>query len=459
MNLALRRFLRNPTKATTTVLRRLVFVMCVGLSGLILAGYIALTLTTHKNAIAWMHSGAATVARTTAQYAQLVAEAHHLPPMGEQFLESKTPSATDAAGESMSQYLRRLAPEPDMRILLRQVQGATPEDRQKAFLSSRPHELNSKNIIIEDATSENGRIAAMVLVPSGDALPEWRSMATITGLGVLVVCGFIAFFGYILTLQLHRRDRIEMKLLRSLEEAKSANSAKSDLLANMSHELRTPLNAIIGFSEMMKGEYLGSIGCARYREYADDIFTSGTHLLSLINNLLDISKAASNHLQLHKELISLNFEVAQCLNLISPLAEKGKIQIIAEIDPSYPSLLADKVRLKQILFNLLSNAIKFTPENGEVRVAVFHDEMEAGISVADTGIGMTEEQIKVALTRYGQIDNKLSRKQHGTGLGLPLAMELTRLHGGSLNIRSDPGAGTAITLSLPKHMMIGQAAA
>lgn len=238
-------------------------------------------------------------------------------------------------------------------------------------------------------------------------------------------------------------------LSQALEAAAASSQAKSQFLATMSHELRTPLNAVIGFSEILKSEALGPLGNPRYREYAIDIHDSGSHLLSLINDVLDFSKAEAGRLELREEPVDLGEVVADCLRLVEPGAREADIAVTADLPDGAPAMLGDARRLKQIVLNLLSNALKFTPAGGSVHVALAFGPEGATLSVADTGIGMAPQQIPVALEPFGQVDSSFSRRHEGTGLGLPLCQRFAEAHGGHISIHSVLGEGTRVTLHLP----------
>ena len=243
----------------------------------------------------------------------------------------------------------------------------------------------------------------------------------------------------------------------ALAHADAANRAKSSFLAAMSHELRTPLNAIIGFSEIMKAQLYGRVGNDTYRGYVDDIHNSGRHLLQLINDILDLSKSDAGELKLSNDIVDVNQLVDECLPFVRTQATRGNVRLSVVHTADAIQLRADARRIKQIVLNLLSNAVKFTPEGGAVTVSVRHHRDGIAIVVADSGIGIGEADIPVALARFGQIDNGLSRKYDGTGLGLPLAKELAELHGGSLSIESSPGKGTTVMLWLPPERLMGRA--
>jgi PAS domain S-box-containing protein len=255
-----------------------------------------------------------------------------------------------------------------------------------------------------------------------------------------------------------RRKAIEVELIRSKEAAEFANRTKTEFLANMSHELRTPLNAIIGFAEVIKDEMFGPVGTAKYAEYAKDIFSSGRHLLALINDILDLSKLEAGKLELREEDISLRTTVEECLTLIRNRAQECHVLLVTEIEPRLPKLRCDERALKQVLLNLLSNAVKFTPAGGTVTTRVRRAPDGLAISVADTGIGMSAADIQVALSAFGQIDSRLSRQHHGTGLGLPISKSLIELHGGTLAVDSMPGKGTIMTATFPAARVVATAA-
>ena len=237
---------------------------------------------------------------------------------------------------------------------------------------------------------------------------------------------------------------------RAREQAEFASRAKSEFLANMSHELRTPLNAIIGFSEIINQELFGPIGSARYVEYARDIYDSGTHLLSVINDILDLSKAEAGRLRPVIRDIDLAPTVAACLRVVRERAVTGRVALKSTVAEDLPTFPADQRMVKQILLNLLSNAIKFTPEGGKVEVdAALLDSGKLILSVTDTGIGMRPEDIPIALQPFSQIDSSLSRRYEGTGLGLPLTKSLVELQGGVLELDSEVGKGTTVRVIFP----------
>jgi signal transduction histidine kinase len=244
-----------------------------------------------------------------------------------------------------------------------------------------------------------------------------------------------------------------MMLTEARDRAERASRAKSEFLANMSHELRTPLNIIIGFSQIMCDELLGPLGAQAYREYAVHIKESGVHLMSIINDILDLSKVEAGKTQLSEDEIDIRTVVRSCLRLMEERAAAAKLNLVTTMPDEMPAVRADERLMKQIVLNLLSNAVKFTPEGGTVSIGI---ELSDGllITVADTGIGMNPEDIPTALTPFVQVDTSMNRKVSGTGLGLPLVDSFARLHGGSLTLHSKPGEGTTAVISLPKSRLI-----
>jgi len=239
------------------------------------------------------------------------------------------------------------------------------------------------------------------------------------------------------------------------QQAQAANLAKSQFLANISHELRTPLNAILGFSEMMKDEILGPLGSAQYRGYAADIHDSGALLLSVINDLLDLSKIEAGKYELHEEDCDSGAILRGAMRLVAERADAAGIGLREEVAAELPRLHADRRLVKQILLNLLSNAIKFTPTGGRITVSAELDETGGlQLTVADTGIGIPLDQMERVLQPFAQVENIMTRSHSGTGLGLPLCKALADLHGARLLLTSELGVGTTVTVAFPRERTV-----
>jgi two-component system cell cycle sensor histidine kinase PleC len=235
----------------------------------------------------------------------------------------------------------------------------------------------------------------------------------------------------------------------AMTRAEAANQAKSEFLANMSHELRTPLNAINGFSEIMAGEMFGPLGDARYKGYAADILKSGQHLLSLINDILDMAKIEAGKLTLHYEAVSLKEIVDDATRLMRGRIEEAGLKLLVDA-PDLPTIEADHRGLKQVVLNLLSNAVKFTPEGGDIVVALSReDDDRVRVAVTDTGIGIAAEDLGRLARPFEQVEGQHSKTTQGTGLGLALTKSLIELHGGTLTLESEPGRGTTVSFDLP----------
>ena len=244
------------------------------------------------------------------------------------------------------------------------------------------------------------------------------------------------------------------ELNKALADAHAANEAKSAFLATMSHELRTPLNAIIGFTELMQSQLFGPLGHSKYLEYVGDVNKSGSHLLSLINDILDLSRLDAGKAELVEEIFSLGLLIEDVCRSLQPLARQSGLTLRADIIADLPGLKADQRRIRQVILNLVSNAVKFTPAGGTVSVRTAERDGELSLEVRDTGIGMSQADLPKALERFGQVDNRLARKYQGTGLGLPLAKQLVEIHDGTFDIRSEPGLGTTVTITFPRERSV-----
>jgi PAS domain S-box-containing protein len=244
--------------------------------------------------------------------------------------------------------------------------------------------------------------------------------------------------------------KAEENLLSAKQQAERASSAKSDFLAKISHEIRTPLNAIIGFSEVMMEERFGPVGNERYKQYLKDIHTSGEHLISLLNDLLDLSKIEAGKLDLNFAALDLNELTQQCVALMQPQANRGRIIIRTALSSALPTVLADARSVRQIALNLLSNSIKFTGAGGQVIVSTaLNDSGEVVLRVRDTGAGMSEKEIAIALEPFRQLATSVRFGSGGTGLGLPLTKALAEANRATFSIKSTVNAGTLIEVAFP----------
>jgi len=261
------------------------------------------------------------------------------------------------------------------------------------------------------------------------------------------------FLGYRGTgTEITEKKQAEQALKEAKEQAEFANRAKTEFLANMSHELRTPLNSILGFSEVLMAETFGPLGANRYREYAGDINSSGTHLLGLISEVLDLSKLEVGEVKIIENAIDVTEAVRTCVKMVEGRSDGKKAKVRMKFAQGLPRMLGDEKRFKQILLNLLGNAVKFTSPDGRVDVgARLCKSGRFTIEVADNGIGIDSDDMAKVLEPFGQARDVMTRNHEGSGLGLYLAKSFTELHGGTLEIHSRLGKGTKVTLKFPKE--------
>lgn len=262
---------------------------------------------------------------------------------------------------------------------------------------------------------------------------------------ILMLIMLYLHFSNIQMLAKQHKTNIELQQIKERLEQDNANKLK--FFASVTHELRTPLNAIIGFAKLIKNETLGSVDHSEYKEYVDDIYNAGTHLLALINDVLDFSKAESSSLTVEKVKFNLNKIIDSCLNMLSPKLKETGISLKKEISDKQLLVIADPKRMKQIIINLLSNAIKFTPKGGLIRM-IIKENIEKNlltIEFHDNGIGIMQQDIYKVMSVFGQADS--GYRNEGTGIGLPLSKKLVELMGGTFNIQSEAKLGTTITLN------------
>ncbi len=267
----------------------------------------------------------------------------------------------------------------------------------------------------------------------------------------LVLIGILMFTGSRAEAIIARQHEVNLELTAAASAAEAQSRDKSQFLANISHELRTPLNAIIGFSDIIKNEARHVLQ-QDHQGYIDDIHASGKHLLSLINDILDYSKAEAGKLEVNWEENDVTKIIRNSLRMVMPRAETAQVTLVEDIPNQHFIIVTDSKKLKQVLLNLLSNAVKFTPAGGEVRCAMWEDigKQQIVIQVKDTGIGIAPKDISKVMMPFGQVDSKLSRKYEGTGLGLPLSRKFVELMNGEFTIESELNVGTAVTVRLPK---------
>jgi len=249
-----------------------------------------------------------------------------------------------------------------------------------------------------------------------------------------------------------RQKKAERKMLKAKKQAEAANRTKTRFLANMSHELRTPLNAVIGFSGILMGQGMLKINDARSKEYANHIHQSAHHLLNVIQDILDISKIERQEFELEFSPVDMQKLVKDGKTMIRDQANEKQISVTSWISSSLPVIIGDEIRLKQVLINLLSNAVKFTPKHGKIRItAKFANNHNILLAVADTGIGIKTKDIAKVMKPFGQVKDIMKRDHEGTGLGLSLANELVKMHGGKIDISRNINNGCTVSVSLPLH--------
>ena len=353
---------------------------------------------------------------------------------------SREPAFLAALNGGTSSRLRRRdrfeavgGPLTDLVVLETYVPARSPEDRSRILAVLEIYtDVTELEIMVLDRPEVRGAMLAIVLVLlSAFAAQLWvlrRSEARVL-------------------LEHDRRVRANAELSRVDE----ASRAKSAFLANMSHELRTPLNAVIGFSDILQTEMFGPIGQRRYLDYAADINRAGRHLLRVIDDVLDLSKIEAGKVAVQVSVVDPAATIASALDMLATEADRLGVAIRRDLPSGVPLIATDDGKLRQIVLNVVSNAIKYTAAGGSVtvRLEVAADAPAVRIVRADTGIGMSADDLAVALTPFGRIQGSADSQRGGTGLGLPLTREFVRLLGGRFSIESAPGDGTTVTVDLP----------
>lgn len=330
-------------------------------------------------------------------------------------------------------------------------------------LESRNDPLTGARARIEVEHS-NGAVSAQAAFPSSgivavasrddvSILERWRQTATMEAIGLAVRSIIAMGVGLFLFLQLRGRENMLSDLAAARIAAEGSNKAKANFLANMSHELRTPLNAILGFSEIIKNAAFGPIA-QNYQDYAGDIHSSGAHLLSLINEVLDLSKLEAGQFELSERDIDVAVLAESSMRFVEPQAQKARIGLSHSIAADLSFIRADERRMRQVLINILANAVKFTPAGGRVELAMHRTDKGLLIEVSDTGIGIAADKVGIAMEPFSQVDSDTNRNYPGTGLGLPLAKRLVELHGGSLSLTSEVNLGTVVSIILPPDRVL-----
>lgn len=292
----------------------------------------------------------------------------------------------------------------------------------------------------------------------GTAAPYWNAHRILIAAGALLAMVIILAIAwrYQSVLRLNRRLLASQENLRqAVTEAEAANKAKSRFLAAMSHELRTPLNGIIGFADMMKEEVFGPLGTQKYRDYANDILTSGQNLLEIINDLLDIAKLERGMLDFTEGSVDFDEIARASVRLLESRAKALGITLSGHIEPGFPRIRGDQLRIKQVFLNLLSNGLKFSHRGDKVTLSGrIDDDGSILILVEDTGIGIAAADIPKALEPFGQVENVMTRTHDGLGLGLHLSRLMLEMHGGSLTLESELGRGTAAVVRFPASRIV-----
>ena len=348
----------------------------------------------------------------------------------------------------VDQHLKDI--QPSSRLVEKPVQAAGQELRLVQTLVPLRAQSNTANDMVVEILSDVTRPL--------QKLEELQLYAVGGIAGLMLLCVMAIFISTRRAENIiAKQHEANMDLAAAAATAQAENREKSQFLANISHELRTPLNAIIGFSNIIKNEVMPMVENKKYHDYINDINSSGVHLLSLINDILDYSKAEAGKLEMEVAEINATKLVQNSMRLVEPRAEAAQVKLVEALPKEAIIITTDSKKFKQILLNLLSNAVKFTPAGGEVRVSAWRDLADDTVSfeVRDTGIGIAPKDISRAMAPFGQVDSALSRKYEGTGLGLPLTKKFVEIMGGKFTIESKLNVGTTITFTLPRELKSG----
>lgn len=352
------------------------------------------------------------------------------------------------SGEPGLAEMRRASAQSGIRLSIRRLEGEAASGAR-----ARTESDHSGGVVNVRAFFPDAGIVAIASRDDASILARWRQTVAVEVIGLTLRSLIALGVGLFLFLQLRWREKMISDLAAARIAAEGSNKAKANFLANMSHELRTPLNAILGFSEIIKNAAFGPIA-RNYQDYAGDIHDSGVHLLSLINEVLDLSKLEAGQFELVEQHVDLAFLAAGGIRLVEPLAQKAEIDLSHSIEDGLSFIRADERRMRQVLINLLANAVKFTPPGGHIGLAMRRTQKGLLIEVSDTGIGIPADKIDLAMEPFSQVEADINRSYQGTGLGLPLAKRLVELHGGTLSLRSQVNSGTVVSIILPPDRVV-----
>jgi signal transduction histidine kinase len=321
--------------------------------------------------------------------------------------------------------------------------------------------VDERRFVSASRTVDRYPLTVVISMPIKAALVSWERQVTVIAIATVSALLALVLVGFVLIDQSRRLESTVAALALARDEAvqarlreEDAGRAKSAFLANTSHELRTPLNAILGFSEVLRDGHVGALE-PKQRGYAASIHDAGTHLLGLISDLLDMAKIEARELQLRESVVDMADIVADGVKLTASRAAERGVVVVSRVEGESIRIRGDAQRLRQIVLNLMSNAIKFTAAGGRVWIEA---SIDAGgrptLIVSDSGIGMSQEEVQVALTPFRQVESPFTREHEGTGLGLPIVMALAELHGGYLKVESERGVGTRVIVSLPGARLV-----